>query len=124
MDFTNFAHVRPDIGDGLTWTLVVNGSELAKEVFVLDSVWADYVFDPNYKLMPLDDVQSFMKTNRHLPNIPPASTLAKTGVPIGRTEEQITKQLEEAMLYIGQLNDEVKALKKEVEELKEKEGRP
>ena len=124
-DFTNLNGIAPDIGDGKTWTLAVDGPALFKEAFVLDSTWADYVFDPNYELMPLDKAESFMKMNRHLPDLPPASALAKTGVPIGRTEEQLTKQLEEAMLYIGQLSDQNKELstkldklEKAVEELK------
>ena len=54
IDFTNLP-VRPDIGDDTTWMLVVNGPELAKEIFVLDSTWADYVFDPGYNLRPIGD---------------------------------------------------------------------
>jgi hypothetical protein len=122
-NFTNLPGIYPNIGDDSTWMLVVAGPALMKEVFVLDSAWADYVFDPNYKLTPIEQAESFIKTHRHLPNLPPASALAKTGVPLERTEEQITKQLEEAMLYIGQLHDEVKELKSEVEELKNQKGK-
>ena len=122
-DFTNFANVHPDIGDSLTWLLVVNGPELAKEVFVLDTTWADYVFDPGYKLPPLAEVESFMKANRHLPDIAPASKMAKTGVPIGRTEAEITKQLEEAMLYITQLSHKIDELQSKVEDLEKQKER-
>ncbi len=110
--------VKPDIGDSTTWMLVVDGPELAKEIFVLDSTWADYVFDPGYKLPPLGEVENFTKENHHLPDIPSAKQMAKTGVPVGRTEEALTKQVEEEMLYIEQLNNELKELKSEVQELK------
>jgi hypothetical protein len=118
-DFTNFANVRPDIGDGLTWMLAVNGAALAKEFYVLDSAWADYVFDPGYKLRPIAEVENFTKENHHLPDIPSAKQMAKTGVPVCRTEEAITKQMEEMMLYIEQLNHKIEGLESEVKQLKD-----
>ncbi len=117
-DFTNFSNVRPDIGDGLTWMLAVSGAAIAKEFYILDSSWADYVFEPGYQLKPLAEVENFTKENHHLPDIPSAKQMAKTGVPVGRTEEAITKQLEEEMLYIEQLNHKIESLEAEVQELK------
>ncbi|MDP4243285.1 MAG: hypothetical protein Q8921_11175, partial [Bacteroidota bacterium] len=49
-NFTDFAHVNPTLGDGKTWMLAVNGPMVAKEIFVLDTVWADFVFQPEHKL--------------------------------------------------------------------------
>src|ERR1051325_1676979 len=66
-DFTNFANLHPSLGDGKTWMLAVDGSLLAKEIFVNDSVWADFVFDPNYQLQPLNEVESYITQHRHLP---------------------------------------------------------
>lgn len=111
------------MSDDSTWMLVVNGPVLAKEIFVLDSAWADYVFDPGYKLPPLAEVENFTKENHHLPDIPSAKQMAKTGVPVGRTEAAITKQLEEAMLYITQLSHKIDTLEAKVEELKNKKER-
>lgn len=118
INFTGHPGLYPDIGPDSTWMLVVNGSELAKEIFVLDSTWADYVFDPGYKLPPITDVENYTKKNHHLPDIPSAKQIAKTGVPVGRTEAAITKQLEEMMLYIEQLNHKIEGLESEVKELK------
>ena len=100
VDFQNLANVRPDIGDDTTWMLAVDGPVLAKEIFVLDSTWADYVFDPGYKLQPLGEVENFVKANHHLPDIEPASKIAQTGVPVGRTEEALTKKVEELTLFM------------------------
>ncbi|HZK76280.1 MAG TPA: hypothetical protein VFD13_05160 [Candidatus Kapabacteria bacterium] len=116
-DFTNLHGLYPDIGDDSTWMLAVSGAVLAKEIFVLDSAWADYVFDPGYKLMTIENFGKFMIANHHLPEIPDAKTMEK-GVPVGRTEEAITKQIEEMALYIVQLNKDVESLKAEVQELK------
>ncbi len=110
--------VHPDMGDGMTWLLTVDGPGLMKELYVDDSDWPDYVFLPGYHLTPLGEVKNFMETNHHLPDIPPATQMTKSGIPVGRTEAAITKQLEEAMLYITKLNDDVKELKTEVDELK------
>jgi len=114
--------IQPDMGG--TWMLAVDGPALFKEVYVLDTVWADYVFDPGYPLLPIDTAEKFMMKNRHLPDLPSAGEIAKTGIPIAKTEAAIARQLEEAMLYIGQLNEEVKALKAEVEDLKQEKGKP
>lgn len=119
-DFQNLP-VHPDMGDDITWMLVVNGPELAKEVFVLDSAWADYVFDPGYKLPPLGEVESFVKANHHLPDIESASKIAKTGVPVGRTEEALTKKVEELTLYVIDQNKKIEQLEADIQELKNKE---
>jgi hypothetical protein len=127
VDFTNLANAKPDIGDDSTWMLAVNGPALVKELFVDDSDWPDYVLDPGYQLTPLGEVENYMKTNHHLPDIEPASKIAKTGVPVGRTEAALTKQLEETMLYVIQLkkqNDELSEkfdkLESDFQELKNK----
>ncbi len=116
-DFTNLTGVYPDIGDGQTWDLVVNGPMLAKEIFVLDSSWADYVFNPGYKLMTIANFGKFMLREHHLPDIPDAKIMQK-GVPVGRTEAAITKQMEEMALYIVQLSKQNESLTKEVKQLK------
>jgi hypothetical protein len=50
------------------YKLAVNGKIGAKEVQVENSssTWADYVFEPDYKLLPLELVANFIKTNKHL----------------------------------------------------------
>jgi|GEM_PF-3375925 len=116
LNFTNFAHVYPDIGDGKTWMLAVNGPVLVKEIFVLDSTWADYVFNPSYQLMTIENFGRFLETHHHLPEIPDAKTMEK-GVPLGRTEAAVTKQMEEMALYIVQLNKKVESLESEVQQL-------
>ncbi|MFI5201157.1 MAG: hypothetical protein ACHQNE_02065 [Candidatus Kapaibacterium sp.] len=120
LDFTNFLGLYPDIGDGKTWTLVVNGAELAKEIFVLDSIWADYVFMPGYKLMSINDLGNYIESNHHLPGIPSASQVAQTGVPIGRTEAALTKNVEELTLYTIQLSKQNDQLSKQNEELSQR----
>lgn len=120
-NFTHLTSVNPAIGDGETWMLAVNGPVLGKEFYVsLD--WPDYVFDPEYKLPSLSEVEKFIKENHHLPDIPSANKIVETGVPLGRTEAAITKQMEEMMLYIEQLNHKIDSLESQVEDLKKQGG--
>src|SRR5207253_936323 len=88
-DFTNFAHINPDIGDGKTWMLAVRGAALFQEVFVLDSAWSDFVFDKGYRLTPLEEVAQYISEHHHLSGIPSASDVAKNGVSIGETQAKI-----------------------------------
>ncbi len=110
-DFTNLG-VHPNLGDGLTWDLVVNGPLLAKE-FYMSIDFPDFVFDPSYKLMPLDELQKFINENHHLPGIASAKELDATGVPIGKTEAALAQKVEELTRYVLQLQDEIDSLKAE-----------
>jgi hypothetical protein len=115
-NFTDLTNVRPGIGDGHTWQLAVNGPALFKEAWVIDTPWSDYVFLPDYKLMTIENFGKFMITNHHLPEIPDAKTMAH-GVPLGKTEADLTKQMEEMALYIVQLHKQNDALTARLEKV-------
>ncbi len=112
-NFMNFPSVHPAYGDGLTWTLAVNGPMLAKE-FYMSVDFPDYVFDPSYTLMPLGDLKEFITENHHLPGMLSAKQIDSTGMPIGKTEAALAQKVEELTRYILQLQDEIDALKKEL----------
>jgi hypothetical protein len=114
-DFQNL-RVHPNIGDDTTWMLAVNGAALFKEAWVNSSDWPDYVFLPDFKLMSIKDFGNFLETNHHLPELPAAKTM-NAGIPLGQTEEQLTKQVEEMARYIVELNKQLEALKAKVETL-------
>ena len=116
-DFTNLVNVHPDIGDGKTWWLAVNGAALFKEAYVNEYDWPDYVLRAGYKLRSIADFGNYLATEHHLPDIPPAAKM-NGAVPLGKTQIELTKQVEELSLYIVQLNKEVEALKTQVEGLK------
>src|SRR5665213_1982599 len=96
-DFMNLTNVDPDIGDGKTWMLAVNGAALFKEAWVNSSDWPDYVFLPDYHLMTIEEFGNFMVRNHHLPEIPSATQMQT--IPLGKTESAMTKQMEEMALY-------------------------
>jgi hypothetical protein len=117
IDFTHLANVHPDLGDGDTWDLAVNGPALFKEVFVNTNDWPDYVFLPDYKLRSIDEFAAYIKLNEHLPEVAPASEM-NGARSLGQTQQQLTKQVEEMALYIVQLHEQLDELKSEIETLK------
>jgi hypothetical protein len=120
-DFVNIdslPFVHPRLGDGLTWMLAVNGSALAKEFYV-STDWPDFVFDPSYKLAPLDDVEKYIEGNHHLPGIPSAKEMDTTGVPLGKTEAALTQKVEELTLYVIDQNKKIEQLESDIQELKD-----
>ena len=66
----------------LTYKLSVNGSMRATSVKVYND-WADYVFEKEYTLPTLEEVEAFIKENGHLKDIPSAAVVAEEGINLG-----------------------------------------
>ena len=66
--------------------------------------WADYVFDKNYNLMPLDELEKFILTNKHLPTVPKAEEVVKTGIDLGQMNSKLLEKVEELTLYTIDIN--------------------
>jgi hypothetical protein len=105
--------------------LTVNGKIVAKEIELVSSIASDYVFDKEYQLMPLTDLEIYLKKNKHLPEIPSAAEFAKQGQNLGKMDDLLLRKVEELTLYIIKqgniINEQSKAieeLKKEVDALK------
>ena len=96
--------------------LAVNGSIRAKSVFV-ETGWSDFVFEPNYKLMSLSEVEAFIKTHKHLPDIPSEAEIVKYGVSLGEIQSKLLQKIEELTLYIIKLDIEIKELNTKIENL-------
>lgn len=79
--------------------LAVAGRVTAKEVMVDSSGWADFVFDSVYRPMPLPDVASYLKVNKHLPQIPSSADIAKDGLNLGDMQKRQMQKIEELTLY-------------------------
>ncbi|MEO6406783.1 MAG: hypothetical protein ABIY51_11535 [Ferruginibacter sp.] len=94
-----------------TYKLSVNGNIRSKEV-VVETGWADYVFDKKYKLVPLEEVEKFIEQNNHLPNIPSAKEIETNGQALGDLQRKMMEKIEELTLYVIQLKKEIEILKK------------
>ncbi len=93
-----------------TSRLSVNGSIRSKEV-VVETGWADYVFDKKYKLKTLDEVEKFIEENNHLPGIPSAAEIEKNGLQLGDTQKKMMEKIEELTLYVIALKKEIDTIK-------------
>jgi hypothetical protein len=78
--------------------------------------WADYVFDPNYELNSLTELERFITSNKHLPNIPSADEVVKNGIDLGTMDAKLLEKIEELTLYVIQLNKKIEVLEKNQKE--------
>ena len=100
--------------------LAVNGNIYCSRLRVLQTGWADYVFEPGYQLPTLPEVEAFIKANGHLPGVASADQIAKEGNDVGESQKMLLQKVEELTLYLIDLKKEVEQLKKENTQLKNK----
>jgi len=104
------------------YMLTVNGRIGAREIKVsIQNPWPDYVFNKNYKLQSLENVEAYIIKNNHLPNIPATEDLKKEecGLDLAQMQGMQMEKIEEIYLHLIELNKQVKELKKENELLKQ-----
>lgn len=103
------------------YKLAVNGGIVCEEVKVITDVPdADYVFDANYNLKTISELETFVKEQKHLPNIPSAEQFKKDGYKVGEMDEMLLRKVEEFSLYLIEQNKRIEVLEKENKELKTK----
>jgi hypothetical protein len=103
------------------YKLFVEGGILTEKVKVAlrsTANWADYVFEKNYDLMPLKNVEEYITIHKHLPGIDSASELAKNGLDLAEMQAKHMAKIEEMMLYIIDQNKTIEKNIKDIEELK------
>jgi hypothetical protein len=103
------------------YKLFVEGGILTEKVKVAlrsTANWADYVFEKNYDLMPLKNVEEYIAIHKHLPGIDSASELAKNGLDLAEMQAKHMAKIEEMMLYIIDQNKTIEKNIKDIEELK------
>lgn len=76
--------------------------------------WADTVFDPDYNLPSLEQVQKHISEKRHLPGIPSAAEVVKEGIDTGEMTAKLLSKIEELTLYVLQQEAKIKALEQKV----------
>lgn len=99
------------------YKLDVCGTIRSKEV-VVQTGWCDYVFDRDYTLRPLSEVEAFIQQNRHLPDIPSAADVENNGLKVADMSARMMKKIEELTLYVVQQNKQIEQLQQKVKQLK------
>ena len=77
---------------------------------------ADYVFEPDYKLAPLSEVEAFTKEHKHLPEVPSAKEMTENGVDMAAMNMVLLKKVEELTLHAIALQKEMDAQKAQFEQ--------
>jgi hypothetical protein len=93
--------------------LGVNGTITAIKVKVTQAGWPDYVFNDNYALLNLQQVEQYINRYHHLPGIVSEQEVEKNGVDLGDNQANLLKKVEELTLYVIQQNKELTQLKSE-----------
>ncbi len=62
----------------------------------------DYVFEPDYSLMPIQELERFVATEKHLPNIPKATEIRENGLNHTEFQMKLLEKIEELTLYTVQ----------------------
>ncbi len=81
---------------------------------------ADYVFDDDYELKSLDEIENYVNEHKHLPGMPSAAEMDANGVSVSQISNLLLEKVEELTLHMIELKKENAALKAEVKELKNK----
>ncbi|MFA6401710.1 MAG: hypothetical protein WCX31_08810 [Salinivirgaceae bacterium] len=126
---TNLVNINGKLGIGITAanltgflsknaTLGVNGSIAALEVVVAEYAnWPDFVFDDGYRLNSLAEIETFIKENNHLPDVPSAADVKENGVNLGEMNKILLQKVEEITVYLIELDKSNKELKQRNQEL-------
>lgn len=101
--------------------LTVKGTIHTQEVKVDLSVpGPDYVFETCYKLPSLDELNTYIKLNKHLPEVPSACSMEENGIKLGEMNMLLLKKVEELTLYVIEQQKEMKVLKAKINLLEAK----
>lgn len=95
---------------------VVNAKKIyAEEIEVLSSVngnkWPDYVFEKEYELKSLSELEQYVNTFKHLPNIPSSEEVNNNSVNLLEINTKLLEKIEELSLYIIDLQKQINELK-------------
>jgi len=98
----------------------LQGKFEAKEIKVTLTPTADFVFENDYNLPKLEEVEKHIKEKKHLPEIASAKEMEKEGVNVGEFQTKLLQKIEELTLYTIEQNKRIKQLNEENKELKSK----
>lgn len=100
------------------YKLTVDGNIRTRKVRVDTDTWADFVFDNNYQLLPLKELEQYIQQEKHLPDVPSAAEVKKNGLDLSDNQAVLLKKIEELTLYVIEQNKKIEELQKQVSQQK------
>ncbi len=79
----------------------------------------DYVFEPDCQLLPLAELEEFLKANKHLPGIPSASEFSAKGINMREMNYKLLEKVEELVLYTLSQQKTIDALEQRLRRLED-----
>jgi hypothetical protein len=92
------------------YKLSVKGKVACQELKVDINNWGDFVFNNDYKLRSIGEVETYIKENNHLPEVPSAKEVEANGVSVGEMQTKMMQKIEELTLYIIEQQKRIEAL--------------
>lgn len=92
--------------------LFINGNIKAQKVIVTQIGWSDYVFNKDYKLRSLQNLEAFINQYKHLPEVPTAKEVEAKGISVGDNQALLLRKIEELTLYVIELNKRIAVFEK------------
>ncbi|HRW21472.1 MAG TPA: hypothetical protein P5509_05820 [Bacteroidales bacterium] len=86
---------------------------LAGKVTINQNTWSDFVFDKDYQLMTIDEIENFIAEHNHLPGVPSEADIIENGVDLGEMDRILLQKIEELTLYIIELKSEISEFKQD-----------
>ena len=99
----------------------VAGTAKAQEVIVEENAGADFVFEEDYDLPTLANIEKFIKANKHLEGIPSAEEMKANGVKVGELQIKLLQKIEELTLHTIEQQKLINELLKRIEKLENEE---
>ena len=122
LDNNDVSYNSGNVGIGTSNTfgyrLAVNGTIGSTEVKVENtSAWPDFVFEKDYELLTLEEVEEHITEKGHLPEIPSEAEVTLNGINLGEMDTKLLQKIEELTLYLIEQNKKIEALEQKVKEL-------
>ncbi|MCP4176262.1 MAG: hypothetical protein GY756_00680 [bacterium] len=104
-----------------TYKLGVKGKILTTEIKLINIAdWADFVFEPTYKMPTLKEVENFIKINKHLPDVPSEKEVRENGINVGEMNATLLQKIEELTLYTIEQQKILEKQNKRINQLEDK----
>ena len=97
----------------------VNGQIHAKSAKLDLKEWADYVFEDGYDLMRLREIEKYINTYGHLPEVPTTEEVQKNGIELGQMNTLLLKKIEELTLHLIEKEHQVEKLQEQYDDLQQ-----
>lgn len=97
-----------------------NPKVFTQEINVKIGPFPDYVFNSDYKLLPLEELDEYIQVNEKLPGMPSASQVEELGVDLGEMNRLLVEKVEELTLYLIEQQQQILLLQQQIVEMRKK----